>query len=119
MDALLKKLIGGGLPPGDIPAIMFINTPQEVPDGAYLPGLWQHRFPKAPGVGQAMADYIDQVGVNIGRGGYEAAYHTAEVVLDTRERLCRLFGWNARECDFHERRHRVAEHIAQGLSAVR
>lgn len=30
-------------------------------------------FPKAPGVGQAMADYIDQVGVNIGRGGYEAA----------------------------------------------
>ena len=28
-------------------------------------------FPKAPGVGQAMADYIDQVGVNIGRGGYE------------------------------------------------
>lgn len=54
-------------------------------------------FPKAPGVGQAMADYIDQVGVNIGRGGYEAAYHTAEVVLDTRERLCRLFGWNRPE----------------------
>ena len=28
-------------------------------------------FPKAPGVGQAMADFIEKVGVNIGRGGYE------------------------------------------------
>jgi cysteine desulfurase family protein len=32
------------------------------------------------------------VGVNIGRGGYEEAYSAAGVVLDTRERLCRLFG---------------------------
>ena len=30
-------------------------------------------FPKAPGVGQAMADFIEKVGVNIGRGGYEEA----------------------------------------------
>ena len=49
-------------------------------------------FPKAPGVGRAMADFIDHVGVNIGRGGYAAAYDTAEAVLETREKLCRLFG---------------------------
>ena len=48
-------------------------------------------FPKAPGVGRAMADFIEKVGVNIGRGGYEEAYSAAEVVLDTREKLCRLF----------------------------
>ena len=66
-------------------------------------------FPKAPGVGQAMADYIDQVGVNIGRGsgvGHQGAA------------LPPVWMEQAGECDFHERRHRVAEHIAQGLSAV-
>lgn len=48
-------------------------------------------FPKAPGVGQAMADFIEHVGINIARGGYTEAYSAMEVVLDTRERLCRLF----------------------------
>ena len=51
-------------------------------------------FPKAPGVGQAMADFIEKVGVNIGRGGYEEAYSAAEVVLDTREKLCGLLGFD-------------------------
>lgn len=50
-------------------------------------------FPKAPGVGEAMCDFIRNIGVNIGRGGYEAAYSAAGVVLDTRERLCRLLGF--------------------------
>lgn len=54
-------------------------------------------FPKAPGVGEAMMDYVNQVGVNIGRGGYEAAYSAAEAVLETREQLCRLFGFNRPE----------------------
>lgn len=54
-------------------------------------------FPKAPGVGQAMADYVDRLGVNIGRGGYQVAYDTAEAVLETRERLCRLFGFDRPE----------------------
>lgn len=44
-------------------------------------------FPKAPGVGAAMADYIENVGCNIGRGGYQSAYDAAGVALDTRERL--------------------------------
>ena len=54
-------------------------------------------FPKAPGVGRAMAEFIEKVGVNIGRGGYEEAYSAAEVVLDTREKLCRLFHFDQPE----------------------
>lgn len=54
-------------------------------------------FPKAPGVGKAMASFIENVGVNIGRGGYEEAYSAAEVVLDTREKLCRLFHFDQPE----------------------
>lgn len=47
-------------------------------------------YPKAPGVGEAMADYIINVGCNIGRGGYEAAYDAASLALETREQLNRL-----------------------------
>lgn len=54
-------------------------------------------FPKAPGVGKAMADFIENIGVNIGRGGYEEAYSAAEVVLDTREKLCKLFHFDQPE----------------------
>lgn len=54
-------------------------------------------FPKAPGVGEAMMNYVNHVGVNIARGGYEAAYDAAEGVLETRERLCRLFGFDRPE----------------------
>ncbi len=54
-------------------------------------------FPKAPGVGEAMCDFIRNTGVNIGRGGYEVAYSAAGTVLDTRERLCRLLGFDRPE----------------------
>ena len=47
-------------------------------------------YPKAPGVGAAMADYIERVGCNIGRGGYQRTYDAAEGVLEVRERLCTL-----------------------------
>ncbi|WP_312640377.1 aminotransferase class V-fold PLP-dependent enzyme [Hydrogenoanaerobacterium sp.] len=49
-------------------------------------------FPKAPGVAQRVSEFIEQIGCNVGRGEYEDAYSAAEVVLDTRERLCALFG---------------------------
>lgn len=49
-------------------------------------------FPKAPGVGAAMAQYIEQVGVNVSRGGYARAYSAAERVLETREQMAALFG---------------------------
>lgn len=48
-------------------------------------------FPKAPGLVAAMVNYIENVGSNVGRGGYAAAWDAAAVVLDTRERLCTLF----------------------------
>lgn len=51
-------------------------------------------FPKAPGVGAAMCRFVDEVGCNVNRGGYEAAYSAAETVLDTRRRLCALLGFS-------------------------
>lgn len=50
-------------------------------------------FPKAPGVGEAMAALLATAGFNINRGVYEGAYKVADMVLDTRELLCRLLGW--------------------------
>ena len=47
-------------------------------------------YPKAPGVGEAMADYILNVGCNIGRGDYAAAYDAASLALETREQVKRL-----------------------------
>ncbi len=48
-------------------------------------------FPKAPGLGQAMADYLDNNGVNINRGSYQPAAAAAGGVLETRELLGELF----------------------------
>lgn len=52
--------------------------------------------PKAPGVGRAMADYLDNSGVNVGRGGYAQALDAALTLLHTREQLCRLFNFKQR-----------------------
>ncbi|MCI2058682.1 MAG: aminotransferase class V-fold PLP-dependent enzyme [Oscillibacter sp.] len=49
-------------------------------------------FPKAPGVGSAMAELLEHGAFNVGRGGYEGAYLLSARVLDTRERLARLLG---------------------------
>ncbi|WP_312280328.1 aminotransferase class V-fold PLP-dependent enzyme [Oscillibacter sp.] len=48
-------------------------------------------FPKAPGVGRAMAELIENGAFNISRGGYERSYELLGQVLDARERLKRLF----------------------------
>ena len=47
-------------------------------------------FPKAPGVGQAMKDYIEKVGVNVNRSSYRA---TAEAAVRRRggPQLCHLY----------------------------
>ena len=50
-------------------------------------------FPKAPAVGEAMSRFINEVGCNIGRGGYETAYNLAEKIYDTRSLLCGLFNF--------------------------
>ena len=36
-------------------------------------------FPKAPGVAQAMMDYLTMNGVNVNRGCYSSAYSAEEV----------------------------------------
>lgn len=51
-------------------------------------------YPKAPGVGKAVSDFIENIGTNVNRGGYEAAYAAEDVIIETREKLCRLFHFN-------------------------
>lgn len=48
-------------------------------------------YPKAPGVSEAMADFLMQGAYNINRGNYEQAYEVAGIVLETREQIARLF----------------------------
>lgn len=48
-------------------------------------------FPKGKGVVESMSEFMNQIGTNINRGGYEDAYETAGLVYETREQLCRFF----------------------------
>ena len=59
-------------------------------------------FPKAPGVGQAVAQFLEQRAVNINRGSYEGAVEGALEVFAVRQALCRLLGYggDARQCAF-------------------
>lgn len=49
-------------------------------------------FPKAPGVGEAMLDYVNNIGANVNRSTYEASSEAEMVLIECRERLCTLFG---------------------------
>lgn len=51
-------------------------------------------FPKAPGVGEVMKDYIENVGTSVKRGVYQSALSVEETVFETREMLCSLFNFN-------------------------
>lgn len=48
-------------------------------------------FPKPTQVSEAVYRYMTENGTNINRGGYEDAYTAEDMVLETREQLCRLF----------------------------
>ena len=48
-------------------------------------------FPKAPGLAQAMMDYLTMNGVNVNRGCYSSAYSAEEVIYETRQLLAELF----------------------------
>ena len=48
-------------------------------------------FPKAPNVGRALGEFIENGAFNINRGSYEGAYEAGSAVLDTREMLKDLF----------------------------
>ena len=56
-------------------------------------------FPKAPGVGEAMCRYINEIGANVNRSTYESASDAAMTVLDTREKLAQLFHFPGNETE--------------------
>lgn len=51
-------------------------------------------FPKAPGLGQAVAEFIDGYAVNVNRGAYANAYKTAGIVYEARTLIADFF-----DCD--------------------
>jgi len=51
-------------------------------------------FPKAPGVSDAIKDFLDNVGCNVNRGGYESSYNAALEILATRKQFCKLFNFD-------------------------
>ena len=55
-------------------------------------------FPKPACVPEAMLRYITGCGSNIARGDYSAAYSAEEMVFETRERICSLFGGEDSRC---------------------
>lgn len=54
-------------------------------------------YPKAPGVGDAIANYINENGASINRGAYSSAYEIENTVFETRELLAQLFNYNVPE----------------------
>jgi cysteine desulfurase family protein len=48
-------------------------------------------FPKAPGVSDAMKDFLDNAGCNVNRGGYADSYDVAMEILDTRQMIAGMF----------------------------
>jgi cysteine desulfurase family protein len=51
-------------------------------------------FPKAPGVADAIYNYIENIGGNVGRGTYSTAFTAGQTVYETRELLAELFNFN-------------------------
>jgi len=56
-------------------------------------------FPKAPGVGEAMCRYINEIGANVNRSTYDSASTAAMTVLNTREKLMELFNFPGKETE--------------------
>lgn len=55
-------------------------------------------FPKPKCVSDAICDFINNVGSNVGRGSYKSSYSAAEVVYETRELLCDMFNFDNPLC---------------------
>ncbi|MDD3704751.1 MAG: aminotransferase class V-fold PLP-dependent enzyme [Clostridiaceae bacterium] len=54
-------------------------------------------FPKAPGVAESVFKYLTHIGANINRGSYSNSFEAENVVFETRELLCTLFGFDKPE----------------------
>lgn len=51
-------------------------------------------FPKPKCVSEAVCDFINNIGSNVGRGSYQNSYSAAQVVYETREMIASLFNYN-------------------------
>lgn len=49
-------------------------------------------FPKAPGLGKAVGEFIEKDLVNVNRGVYKLSHKTEEMVLSTRIKIAKFFG---------------------------
>lgn len=49
-------------------------------------------WPKAPGVGDTIKNFLEQNGSNIGRGGYDEAYTTEAMIGEVRNKLANMAG---------------------------
>lgn len=49
-------------------------------------------FPKAPGVADAVYDYLNRIGANAGRASYKNAREASGILFETRENLASLIG---------------------------
>lgn len=56
-------------------------------------------YPKAPGVGESILEYINGMGTNINRSGYKSLYSTENIVYETRELLCNFFNFNIKKAE--------------------
>lgn len=54
-------------------------------------------YPKAPGVAEAICDYILNNGANVGRGAYESSFQAENIVFETRELIAEMFNSNKSE----------------------
>lgn len=54
-------------------------------------------FPKPSCVGEAILNYINNLGTSVNRGAYETAYNVADTVFETRELICDLFNFDQPE----------------------
>jgi cysteine desulfurase/selenocysteine lyase len=50
-------------------------------------------WPKPPGVAEAMARFIREVGANPGRAAHRQAVESGRIVYRAREAVCELFHW--------------------------
>jgi len=50
-------------------------------------------YPKAPGVSEAIVNYIDNIGSSVGRGTYESALSSERILYETRMLICDLFNF--------------------------
>ena len=64
---------------------------KEEMDAIYLDNA-STTFPKPKAVPEAMYHYMTRSGSNINRGCYDRAYAVEELVYETRQMLCSLFG---------------------------